>query len=64
MGSSNLKRMMQFSILTWLRHFRLASPGRVMRSLPLIALAACAALSLPFCASAKGAKDYSAATLV
>jgi len=35
-----------------------------MRSLPLIALGACAALSLTPCALAKGAKDYSAATLV
>jgi hypothetical protein len=64
MGSSTLKRMMQLSIMTWFRHFRLASPGRVMRSLPLIALVFCAAFNLAPCASARGAKDYSAATLV
>ncbi|MGO9318337.1 MAG: hypothetical protein ACLPXT_08885 [Terracidiphilus sp.] len=38
--------------------------GRDFRPLPLIVLAACAALSLPLCASARGTKDYSAATLV
>jgi hypothetical protein len=56
--------MMQLSIMTWFRRFRVASLGRIFRSLPLIALAACAALSLTPCASAKGAKGYSAATLV
>jgi len=38
--------------------------GGVFRPLLMIFLIAGAALSLPFCASAKGTKDYSAATLV
>jgi hypothetical protein len=64
MVSSNLKRMMQLSILIRFRRPRLAGAGRVFRSLPMIFLAACAALSLPPCASAKVAKEFSPATLV
>jgi hypothetical protein len=64
MVSSNLKRMMKLSIPIRFRRSRLASTSKNFRPLPLIALAACAALSLTPCASARGAKDYSAATLV
>ena len=64
MGGSNLKRMMQSSIPIWFRHSRFIIPGRIFLSLPLIVLAVCAGLSLTVCASAREAKDFSAATLV
>ena len=67
MASSTFKQMMQFSIPTLFRRFRLASPGRIFRVLPLIFLAASTALSLPhlpFAREAREAKEYSTATLV
>lgn len=56
--------MMQLSIPIRFGHFRLASTGRVIRSLLMIFIAVCAALSLTPCASARGAKGFAAATLV
>ena len=64
MVSSNLKRMMQLSILIRFRRPRLAGTGKSFRPLLMIFLAVCAALSVAPCASAKGAKEFSPATLV
>jgi hypothetical protein len=56
--------MMQSSIPIRFWHTGLVSPGKSCRFLPLIVLAACAALSLTVCASAREAKGFSSATLV
>ena len=46
------------------RRSRLSSPGNIFRSLPLIVFAACVALSVSLCASAKEVKGFAPATLV
>jgi hypothetical protein len=64
MGNSTLKHMMLSSISIQFMRFRPVNPGKIYRFLPLIVFAACAALSLTVCASAREAKNFSAATIV
>jgi putative hemolysin len=56
--------MMKLLVAIRLCPFRLSSFGGVFRSLPILALAACAALGLTISASAKEAKGFAQATLV
>jgi hypothetical protein len=56
--------MMQSLIPFQFRRSCPSGPGYIFRSLPLIVLAACAALSLALSASAKEAKNFAPATLV
>jgi hypothetical protein len=60
-GNSTLNHMMHLSVL---RRSHLSGPGDLLRSLPLIVLAVCAALSLSLSASAKRAKNFAPAMLV
>lgn len=56
--------MMQLSIPIRFRLSCLASTGRSFQLLLMIFIAACTALNLTPCASARNAKEFSAATLV
>jgi hypothetical protein len=56
--------MMQSTFPIRFRRLRLVSRGKICRPMPLIVFAACAALSLTLCASAREAKGFAAATLV
>ena len=56
--------MMQLLIPTRFRRFRLVSPAKIFRTLPLIILATCAVPSLSASVFTREAKEYSAATLM
>jgi len=63
-GNSTLNHMMHSSIPMQSRRSRLSGSGNIFRPLPLIVFAACVALSVSLCASAKEAKGFAPATLV